>query len=149
MRTLHTFEEFLNESATNCPTNSEDVLGYLTKKLQGIDKVNFETLINDLKSAWSEQDLENVIESEGCESWNYEISRVLLKNNVPCQAFLGSPKDDDLPEHYITICQDKIIDFVPEQFFGYGLGSDLEDDKAVFSEESYSDIKKAYNWKKI
>lgn len=142
------FKDFLNESI-KFPTEEDEVFNYLNKNLSDITKDNWESKINDLKASWSDDDRECAIDSGSCSSWNFEISKVLSKNGIQCQTYIGEPVDDGLPEHYITICNNRVIDFVIEQFFGYGIGLDLDDANAVFSEEEYSDIKKSYTWKKI
>jgi hypothetical protein len=156
MKYVKTFEQFINEKynrmneSSKFPIREKEVFDYLTKGLSGTTRDNWEDRINELKSTWSDQDRENVINTGACEAWNSDISRVLSKNRISCQAYIGEPIDENLPQHYITICQNKIIDFVFEQFWSYGLGNNIEDEnQAVFTEREYTDIKKAYTWKKI
>ena len=147
---MKALNEFLNEKAiTKVPTSEDDVLDYLKSNLSNITKDNWESEINKLKSTWTDDDLECAIDSGSCSTWNTDIYQVLSKKKIKCHMYEGDPINDSLPTHYITICNNKIVDFVVEQFFGYGLGNKLNEENAVFSEKEYLDIKKSYNWKKI
>ncbi len=135
-----------NESVS-VPSDEGRIRQYLESSIVGNENI-FEQL-DTMRSTWSEDDCDNAIESGACMNWNTEISDVLRGRGIRSVSYMGTPKDDSLPDHYITISDDKIIDFVAEQFWGYGLGDGVDEGKAVFSREEYDDIYTSYRWSSI
>jgi len=132
------------------PKSSDDIMDYIDNVL--IETNGFNDIIKSLNSAkkkWSSSDYDKALDYGACEAWNTIIAQVLKTYGYSANSYVGTPKNDELPEHYITIVNNYIFDFVGEQFWGYGLGDKLKDNKVVFSKSDYKDIYDSYKWSKI
>lgn len=145
--------EDLVESTTkkrDCvPSDYGMVREYIMEIIRGNDTLDgMIDALNKDRSSWTYQDYDNALSSGACEEWNVAVSIVLKSMGVT--AYMGTPKDRNLPYHYIAMKDDIIFDFVMGQFWGYGLGNDINDSERVtFTKDEYRDIYDSYDWVKI
>ena len=143
----------LKETKSNnepVPNTSKKVYDYLYNNLRNVNNNEIIKKLNKLRSRWTDKDFDNVLSSGACEAWNTDINKVLYKKGMKGKSYKGTPKDEDLPIHYITIVNGIIFDFVVAQFWSYGLGDKINDENRVtFTKNEYKDIFDSYDWKAI
>lgn len=144
-------KQILLESECPFPTSAGSVRDYLNMILRDADTTPevFDAL-NRARSSWTDIELDRAISFGSCEVWNVTISSVLDSKGIVSQVYYGIPSDKELPNHYYCSVGNVIIDFVVGQFWGYGLGYNINDpDKVTFTKDEYSDILQAYQWTMI
>ena len=143
------FETDINHCGV--PDSESSINNYLIKLLINDDTtIEVFNTLNDNRKRWSDADWDNAMQSGACEAWNVIISSVLDNKGIVSQIWHGRPKDNTLPQHYYCSVGNTIIDFVAGQFWGWGLGRNINNmDKVTFTHNEYSDILKAYSWTMI
>jgi len=143
-------KSLLTETSCAFPGDRSNIRAYLTAVLQHADTTTevFNAL-NRARSGWSAAEYSRALDYGACETWNIEISTVLDRKGIMSQLYQGTPRgSSELPTHYYCKVGDTIIDFVVDQFWGYGLGENIDDtDVVTFSPTQYADILDAYTWK--
>lgn len=145
-------KSLLTETACPFPGDRDHVRAYLYAVLKHADTTPevFDAL-NRARASWSDTEYDRALDYGACETWNIVISSVLDQKGIVSQLYQGTPRDsDELPTHYYCRVGDTIIDFVVDQFWGYGLGEHIDDTAVVtFTPAQYADILDAYTWKMI
>lgn len=141
-------KQILAESACPFPTSAGSVRDYLNEVLRDADTtVEVFAALNRARSGWTDVELDRATEFGACEIWNVVIGTVLDNKGIVSQVYRGTPRDKELPNHYYCSVGNTIIDFVAGQFWGYGLGRNIDDpDKVTFSKREYADILQSYQW---
>lgn len=133
-----------------CPFPGEESLvrKYLNSVIGNADtSIEVFKALNEARATWSDAEFDAALDYGACETWNIEVSTVLDSRGIMSQLYHGTPIDDSLPTHYYCRVGDTILDFVASQFWGYGLGRNINDaDRVTYSVSEYSDILDAYNW---
>lgn len=143
-------KSLLRETSCPFPGSASQVRAYLQTVLTNADTtVEIFDALNRARSAWSDAEYDQALNYGACEIWNIEISAVLDQKGIMSQVYQGTPVESgELPQHYYCKVGDTIIDFVADQFWGWGLGAHIDDaDRVTFSEAEYADILDAYSWR--
>ena len=143
-------KSLLWETACPFPNSASQVRTYLQTVLTNADTtIEIFDALNRARATWSDADYDQALNYGACEIWNIEISTVLAQKGIMSQVYQGTPLESgELPQHYYCKVGDTIIDFVVDQFWGWGLGAHIDDaDRVTFSEAEYADILDAYSWR--
>lgn len=142
-------KSLLRETGCPFPGSASRVRAYLQTVLRDADTtIEVFDALNRARSSWSDAEYDSALDYGACERWNIEISTVLAQKGIMSQVYQGTPIDaSELPTHYYCKVGDTILDFVVDQFWGWGLGAAIDDaDVVTFSESEYADILAAYSW---
>lgn len=119
------------------------------KLKQVIDTDNPLKSLDNFRRSWDGDYYDKIMSLGGCEV-NIIVGEILEDKGFDIKTYVGESGDMSLPKHYIIILGDNIIDLVAGQFWGYGLGNNIDDvDKAIFTKGEYFDIYQNYNWTEI
>ena len=106
--------------------------------------------LNLARSKWSDEDFDHVMSEGACEAINSEATAALKKRGINADFMIGKPKDKSLPPHYVGVIEYKdkkyIVDLVAGQFSGYGVSSEVSDNKAIHPMTQYKPIWDKYEW---
>jgi hypothetical protein len=135
----------MNNLKSMLPSDESQIIDWIGSFL---DKGGLDTLNSEVQK-WSDNDSDSVMNSGGCYTWNNCLHKSLKDHGIYSKLYEGTPKDPELPDHWIVVCGDNRLDFTADQFWAYGLGDGFDDVKLVYTEQEYKDIWDSYSWSSV
>ena len=141
------------EESTSFETRG-DIHNTIEKKLSNVNNIqDVQNVLNDFKKSLSDDEYQNIISLGACELVNTSVGNILKDKGFDSDIKQGNPKngDEDLPPHYISVIKgddgkEYVVDLVAEQFRGYNINYDFNDENGIHTMEEYKSIYDEYNW---